>query len=176
MWTERYVWTGPGPRCWIGGHSFVRRLITHWKRGNDFNMPFHGEARGEGNMTLQKVYDYLKKRDMSRFRKVFLQTGENDIEKSTVGQLSTLMILIYQHLKRQSVDSIVFGEIFPRHKRNLNKKIHKLNTVLSKKHAYMIWRHGDLAYKEAVSQKDHIHLEDDRLDDFQRSIAMAFQQ
>ena len=105
-----------------------------------------------------------------------MQIGENDIEKSTVGQISTLMILIYQHLKRQGVDSIVFGEIFPRHKRNLNKKINKLNTVLSKKHAYMIWRHGDLACKEAISQKDHIHLEDDRLDDFLRSIAMAFQQ
>ena len=127
-------------------------------------MPFHGEAGGEGNMTLQQLYDYLKKRDMSWFRKVFLQIGEDDIEKSTVGQISTLMILIYQHLKRQGVASVVFGDFFPRHKRNLNKKIHKLITVLSKKHAYMIWRHGDLACKEAISQKDHIHLEDDRLD------------
>ena len=136
VWTERYVWTGLEPTCWIGGHSFVRRLITHWKRGNDFNMPFHGEARGEGNMTLQELYDYLKKRDMSRFRKVFLQIGENDIEKSTVGQISILMILIYQHLKRQGVDSIVFGEIFPRQKRNLNKKIHKLNRVLRNMHTW----------------------------------------
>ena len=73
-------------------------------------MPFHGEARGEGNMTLQQLYDYLKKRDMSRSRKVFLQIGENDIEKSTVGQISTLMILIYQHLKRQGMDSVAFGD------------------------------------------------------------------
>ena len=174
--TERYVWSGLDPRCFVGGHSFIRRLITHWTRGNNFDMPFRGEARGQGNMTIQELYDYLKKRNMSRFQLVVLQIGENDIETLTVGQIITNMILLYEYLKRQGVDSVRFGEIFPRHHRKLNKKIHKLNTILARKHPHMFWSHGGLASKDAISQKDHIHIRDDLQYLFQDSIARALSQ
>lgn len=119
--TETFVWTGLGPRCFVGGHSFIRRLVTYWNSGNSFDMPFRGEARGQGNMNIQQLYDYLKNRNMSRFKLVFLQIGENDIETLSVGQIITNMILIYEYLKRQGVDSVRFGEIFPRHHRKINK-------------------------------------------------------
>ena len=127
-------------------------------------------------MNLQQLYAHLKNRKMSRFQIVFLQIGENDIETLSVGQIITYMILIYEYLKRQGVDRVRFGEMFPRHHRKLNKKIHKLNTVLSQKHAHMFWSHGDLACKEAISQKDDIHIRDELQDIFQDSIAMALAQ
>ena len=173
---ETYVWTGPGSRIFIGGHSFIRRLVSSWCRGKiAFEMPFHGEAMGQGGMTLPDFLAYIKKRDMSSFHLVFLQLGENDLDQLAVGQITTHMLMITEKLEKQRVRLVKFGQIFPRHNRRLNKKIHKLNTILAKKHKEIFWSHGDVATKEAISDYDHLHLKEARYDDFQASIRLALQ-
>ena len=76
--TARYLWTGPGPRVLVIGHSFIRQLIDWWCHNHRMpRLPFHGEAYGEGGMNLVDLIHIINDpdRNLRVFECVFIQSG-----------------------------------------------------------------------------------------------------
>ena len=143
----RYVWTGPGPRVFVIGHSFIRRLIDWWCRNNRRPaLPFNGEAYGEGSMQLVDVIQYISspERDLSVFDCVFIQIGENDIDKLSIAQMRAAMFTIRDLLQEKGIERVLFGQVFLWHDRALNKKIKLHNKMLNQICRDLTWSHGSL--------------------------------
>lgn len=174
--TARYLWTGPGPRVLVIGHSFIRRLIDWWCRNNRTpRLPFHGEAYGEGGMNLVDLIQLINDpdRNLGVFECVFIQIGENDVENMSISAMRAAMLTIRDLLREKGVLKILFGQVFPRHDKVVNKKINWHNKMLTKILGDLTWNHGSLASRESISTKDNIHLRDEKNEEFEESISLA---
>ena len=112
---EKYLWTEPGPRVFVIGHSFIRRLIVWWRRNKRQPLlPFHGEAYGEGGMQLFELIDIVSKtdRDWRSFDSVFIQIGENDIHNMSIKAMRAAMMTIHDILRSKRVRKIKFRQMF----------------------------------------------------------------
>ena len=172
----RYLWTGPGPRVFVKGHSFIRRLIDWWCRNKRKpRLPFHGEAYGMGGMNLIELLQFINDpdRNFGVFDCVYIQIGENDVANMSISQMRAAMLTVRNQLLEKGVQKILFGQVFPRHDTVLNKKINWHNKMLTQIFGGLTWNYGSLASRHNINENDHIHLKDEKNEEFENSIALA---
>lgn len=155
---RRSLADNPEKACIIG-HSFIRRLIERWQKEQIPLPDFSFDAFGTGGLKLPALLNIISSNDFSMYRAVFIQAGENDVMERSMAQNKQLLLQIYDELKRQGVGDIAFGELFPRHDRQFNRRVTLLNKVLMKIHPEKVWRHGaELTTTYAIRCSDGTHL------------------
>lgn len=157
---SHYWYNGSGPYCGVFGHSFIRRLCVRWNERSLFtDLPFSGEAHGTGSLTIDRLLQLLRGRNLSKFDVCFVQIGENDMMDLSNHQLMYRLVSIIDEFRRQGVRRVAFGCMFQRLDRQYNKRAKRLNKILRKLQRRHLWDHGpELINNEVITTRDGVHL------------------
>ena len=113
-----------------------------------------------GGMNLVELIQFINDpdRNFGVFDCEYIQIRENDVANMSISQMRAAMLTVRDLLLQKDVQKSLFGQVFPRHDKVLNKNIKWHNKMLTKIFGGLTWNYGSLACRHNINENDHIQM------------------